>query len=481
MMNEATKRISLRDVFFILFYKIHVFWGTFILIMVLVLGYTFLSRPIYEASGSVLLKPFFDSGQRLHTQERFDVLPVSQQDINTEINIMTSDALLRQVVEQLPRDQSDPNRVDKGAGRSPEAVDEAVLHLRETVEIKPVPLSSIINVSLKGQDPARITQVVNTFLNLYIDRHINVHRPGGGVDFYTQQSEGAHKMLEDAENALMTFQKDLSIIKIEEQRLHNVALIRVLRENVSLLKGEIRRTETILKKLQPFIKAGDVALSAIPLEVRTHEALVDLQKALIPLLVEKERIALMYPANSVEFVNAQNQVKRIEAEIRVQQRQVLIGIELDLVAMVNRMNTLEEEIRTIEKESALLTLHETELNRLQREVEQNKKNYQLYMDIREDAIIQAQRESSRVANVTVTSWASEPSLPVFPKKLLMLALAFVAGLLCGLSSAFAAYFLDHSIKRPEEMQRWFKIPVFASIPEIGHPARPPGRDGKLGW
>lgn len=468
------ERTSLRDVFFILCYKSHVLIGTFIVIAAVVIGYAFLTKPIYKADGSVLLKPFFDSSQRLHTQERFDVLPVSEQDINSEINIMRSDALLRQVVETLLPDDTvsgyfAPAWFSKGTSDSPPAMENAILLLRSQIEIKPVPISSIINVSLKGEDAKQISKIINTFLNAYIDYHINVHRPGGGVDFYSQQTETAKETLREAEEALRAFNKKEAVIEIPEQKINNVVLIRTLRQEVSLLKAQISQSETVLEKLRPFFEDGK-SIDAIPEELRAHEILIDLQKALIPLLVEKERVALMYPVDSVEYTDAQNQIHRIERQIRELRTQVLKGIALDMEALNHRKKTLETEIDKIEQQSIRLTDNEVQFNRLTWEVEQRRRNYQLYRDIREDAIIQAQRERSRVANVSVTDWAIESSIPVYPKKYLMTVMALLAGIFAGIGGAFAAFFLDHSIKRSEEMEKLFDIPVLADLGELDGPA-----------
>ncbi|BBO87707.1 GumC family protein [Desulfosarcina ovata] len=462
-------RTSLRDVFFILFYKAKVFVSTVIVIAAVVIVYSLFTTPLYKASGSVLLKPLFDSSQRLHTQERFDVLPVSEQDINSEINIMRSDALLRQVVETLDLHKKTSTGVaalfSKHSEDSSKTLENAVLRLRKAIEIKPVPISSIINVSLKGDDSKQITKIINTFLNAYIDYHINVHRPGGGVDFYSQQTENAKQMLRQAEEALKDFEKKESVIDIPEQKINNVTLMRALSQEASLLKAQISQTETILDKLRPFLKHGK-PLDAIPEELRTHEILVDLQKALIPLLVEKERIALMYPVGSVEYTDAQNQVNRIEKQIRVLRTQVLNGVALDLEALNRRKTTIEVEMSNVERQSTRLTLNEIQLNRLKWEVEQRQRNYQLYLDIREDAIIQAQRERSRVANVSVTDWAIESSIPIYPKKVFMTLMALIAGIFAGIGGAFAAFFLDHSIKRPEDIEKAFQLPVLGDLGEL---------------
>ncbi len=461
-------RVSLRDVLFIVFSKLHVLVGTFAVIVVLVIGHSFLATPLYQVNGSVLLKPLLDSRQQLHTLERFEVLPVSQQDINSEIRIMTSDTLLRQVVEQLNlQAEYQPaffHRLMIKAGITGKAhpVEEAVRNLREKLEIEPVTMSNIIEVRLRGENPERITEIVNTFLDRYIDRHIEVHRTGGGVDFYNRQTETARTKLLEAEDALKAFQKEGSIIQIEAQRTQNVRYLRTLRENLSEVTTKVMEVDIKIQSMETTLKTGG-DIQAMIQELRSYEVMVDLEKALTPILVEKERIALLYPESSVEYQDAQRQVDKVVERIKSEKKKLLDGMILDRAALANHKEVLEDEIQKIEVSSVALSLKEVELNRLLREVEQNKKNYQLYTDKTEEARIEAQRDLSRVANISVNNLAAIPMTPVYPKKLLMAGLALLAGLLAGIGCAFAAYYLDHTVKRPEDIMRWFNLPVFAAI------------------
>ncbi|MFZ5569586.1 MAG: GumC family protein [Thermodesulfobacteriota bacterium] len=464
-------RVSLRDVLFIVFSKLRVLVGTFAVIVALVVGHSFLATPQYQVKGSVLLKPLLDSRQQLHTLERFEVLPVSQQDINSEIQIMTSDTLLRLVVEQLNlQAEYQPSAFHKamirlGIAGQVHPTEAAVLYLREKLEIEPVTMSNIIEVRLKGKDPARITEIVNTFLDRYIDRHIEVHRTGGGVDFYSRQTETARMKLLEAENKLKEFQKSGAIIQIEAQRTQNVRYLRTLQENESETAAKIAATEVKIRNMEKAIQqTGE--LQAVTEEARMYEVMVDLEKALTPILVEKERIAILYPETSVEYQDAQRQVDKVVHRIRNEQKKLLDGMQLELTALLNQKQLLETEIQQIAADSVTLSLKEVELNQLLREVDQNKKNYLLYTDKTEEARIEAQRDLSRVANISVNNFAVAPSTPVYPRKLLMAGLSILAGLLAGIGCAFAAYYLDHTVKRPEDILRWFNIPVFAAIEDI---------------
>lgn len=466
-------RVSLRDVLFIVFFKLRVLVGTFAVIVLLVTAHCFLATPQYEVNGSVLLKPLLDSRQQLHTLERFEVLPVSQQDINSEIRIMTADTFLRSVVEELNlQDEYRPSFISKLLSRTgitapAHPVEAAVRNLREKLEIEPVTMSNIIEVKMKGKDPVRIAEIVNTFLERYIDRHIAVHRTGGGVDFYNRQTETARLKLREAEKRLRAFQEDAAIIRIDAQQAETVRYLRTLREREILIAEQAAEAEAKVGNMEKALRDGG-DLAVITEEMRMHEVLVDLEKALTPLLTERARIAVLYPVSSVEYQDADAQVQRLAARIRGEQQKLLAGLRLDLTALLNQKRVLENEIRRVEDAAVDLTVKEVELNRLLREVEQNKKNYLLYTDKTEEARIDAQRDLSRVANISVNNFAVAPETPVYPRKLLMIGLSVIAGLLAGIGCAFAAYYLDHTVKRPEDVIRWFDIPVFAAIEDIPH-------------
>ena len=98
-----------------------------------------------------------------------------------------------------------------------------------------------------------------------------------------------------------------------------------------------------------------------------------------------------------------------------------------------------------------------------RELKQQEKNYLLYLDKTEEARIEEKQDTFRAANVIVSSWGQVPSVPVFPKKLLMSFLSLVIGFLVGIAGAFTAYYLDHTVKTPEDISRTCRSQVLTFI------------------
>jgi uncharacterized protein involved in exopolysaccharide biosynthesis len=479
--TQQHTRVSPRDILFIIFSKLHVLIGTFLTIVVITVGLSFMIDPVYEVSGTVLVKPFVDPSLQLQlAPTSLNNFPLSREDINSEIKIMNSEELLRQIVKNLGI--SHPPAPEKLMSKfmcglflkvrnllvrlrlsvQPDPVDAAILKLKKRLEVEPITMSNMFRVSLKGNDPANITKIVNTLLEGYIDRHIEVYKAKSGVNFFSRQAELYSERLLNSEKALRDFQKKWSIIEIKGQRAENMELLKLIRNNLALVRGEIAEKKTKLSKVNESMqRIGEI--TAMVEELRGDSMLVEITRALLPLLVEKERIAQLYTESSIEYQDIHRQVEEVKRTIKKEQKRIMDGIQVDLSSLISQEKALSSDIEALTYESRSLTEREIELERLTREVEQNKKNYLFYRDKTEAARIGEQKDSSRVANVAVSSWAHKPSVPVFPRKTLIGLVSIIVGFISGIGCTFAAYYLDHSVKKPEDIVQHCEIPVLSDL------------------
>jgi uncharacterized protein involved in exopolysaccharide biosynthesis len=479
--TQQPERVSLRDILFIIFSKLHVLIGTFLIIVVVTVGLCFMVDPVYEVSATVLVKPFVDPDLQLQlTPTSLNNFPVSREDINSEIKIMNSEELLRQIVKNLGI--SRPSVPEKLLSRlmsklflnvrnllvrlrlsvQPDPVDAAVLKLKNKLDIEPITMSNMFRVSLKGNDPSNITKIVNALLEDYIDRHIKVYKAESGVDFFSKQAGLYSERLMNSENALEDFQKKWLIIEIQGQRAENMELLKLMRNNLSLVRGKIAEKKTKLSQLTESMQhIGEI--TAMAEELRGDSMLVEITRALLPLLVEKERLAQLYTKSSIEYQDIHRQVEEMKQAIIKEQKRIIKGIQIDLASLISQEKSLSSDIQALTIESRSLTEREIGSDRLTREVEQNKKNYLFYQDKTEAARISEQKDASRVANVAVASWAYEPSVPVFPRKTLIGLVSIIVGFISGIGCAFAAYYMDHTVKRPEDILLNCKVPVLSDL------------------
>lgn len=475
-------RASLRDALFVIFSKKHVFKWIFIIIFVLVNAAAWFSDPVFKVSASVLVLPTVEASLQADAPRgSLQSNPVTPQMINSEVNIMLSDELLREVVKKLELTAWEPQNVwlrivwnlqkslktvlaAIGLSHPADPLDLIVIELRKRLDIKPVTMSNMIEVSLKGKNPEEITNIVNTLVDLYISRHIEVYQFKGGISFFGEQTDLYKKNLEEAEKALKDFQMKWCIISIDEQRVGNLDVLAKLREQVSTAEGRITELKTRLDLSQKDIQAMTKANTENP-------TLIEMSKSILPLIVERERIRALYPIKSPEYRDINNQVLRLHWRFKKELGRIMAGGMIDLQAAIAQKAALEMAIMEIEEESIFLTEKEVELNRLKRELAKAEKSYLLYSDKTEEARIERQKDKLRVSNVTVADKAHTPSVPIFPQKGLMGLLSIIMGAIMGSAGAFLAYYLDHTVKQPHDLPRNAQTPVLSAVALVDNPSK----------
>lgn len=262
--QEKVKKISLRDVLFIICSKLHVFIGIFACIVITTMLLAFLLPPVYLVTGNILVKPLLEPHLKLLAPVPTNVraFPVRPQDINSEVNILKSPELLRQVVRQLSLDKPNPpatwtEQLADGLSRSlrkllvtcglsvqvsPE--DQAIQYLQKKLDIRPITLSNMIEISLKGPYPEKITKTLNTLLEGYIDFHIQVFQARGAREFFAKQADFFYQNLKAAEEALGKFKKRHGVIEITAQNVSNIELLKALRENQAMVQAKLKEAHT---------------------------------------------------------------------------------------------------------------------------------------------------------------------------------------------------------------------------------------------
>jgi capsular exopolysaccharide synthesis family protein len=479
--QERVRRISFRDLLTIFFFKLHVFLGILITIIVVTMGVAFLTDPIYQVTGNILVKPVVEQNVKLMAPPATNLSPqpVRVQDITSEVSILESPQLLNMVVKELnltkeekPKsllsraalyllDQGDKLMVTLGLSVQPSPEDQAMLALKKKMDIKPIALSNVIEVSLTGKSPEQITTIVNTLMKDYVEYHVSLYRAKGAREFYAAQAQLFAKSLKQAEDDLERFKKEWAIIEISAQNDANIELLRMLRQNLAVVQANIgdRRTKIGVQQ-RNLAKTGEVG--AITKDMQTG-ILEELIREMGPLLIDRERVAALYQQSSLKYQALNRQVEELKKGYTKQLKDIVQGNALDVNGLNSYASVLGKHISEVEKQSLLLSEKQVEFERLERELKQQEKNYLLYLNKTEEARIDEQQDTSRASNVIVTSWAKVPSVPMFPKKLLMAFLSLVIGSFVGLAGAFTAYYMDHTVKTPEDINRTCRSQVLTFI------------------
>jgi len=469
------------------------FWKTqavivFVVIVGLVMAFSFLISAKYESSAKILVLQRSNEGIIVSANLQEPRLsPVSPEDVNTEMELLTSNEVIKQTVASFGGGGAMGLRVDesewydkildnlKGAIQnillflklkerlSP--FDSSVQLLKDSLTVEPVIRSNIILITLRAESPKAAQVVLNRLLHVYIKHHNDVFSKREGLSFYQDQEKEYLMKLELAEAKLKAFQDKWNIVELESENQANIKLLSDLTKDLKGLEIAYDAAKIKVELLRKAISKTDKSF-LVTEEMRIIPAIVELEKGLVPLLIKRSELNEIYTTSSREYQNINSQIEVLRQEIRNEVIKAVKTEELEIQALLNKMESLQSRISELRETAKKLSQNQIHINAMKREIELARKNYMLYAERTQDERIHQERISRDLANVSIANNATFPFAPVFPKRLLMLLASVMVGLFAALTIPFFLEYLDHRIKTPQEAENLLALPVICAIPEM---------------
>ncbi|OGL44890.1 MAG: hypothetical protein A2W05_06445 [Candidatus Schekmanbacteria bacterium RBG_16_38_10] len=461
--------------------------------------FSYVYTPTYRSTAKILLLPKTSEGSVLSTGGREDARPVSQssvsiEDINSEIELLTSDEVFRNTVASFVKKEpgiavsGDMGLKSKRTSWSDKMMDYIKYALNETLiflklktrmtlfdsyvallgdslEIEPVAASNIILVNLEAEVPKATQVVLDKLLDVYIAHHNEAYTKTEGVQFFEDQSATYRERLAVAETDLKKLQKRWDIIDLARQKDTNITLLSELSHKLIDVKTSYDVLKNRIEELREFVKqnAKDVVITS---DMRNIPAIVELEKSIVPLLVKRAEIMNNFMPSSKEYSNIESQISILRDEVKKEIDNAMKAEELEFKILHVKMGSLQNKIRQLQEETNTLNQVEKQHHDMDREIELLNKNYKLYAAKTEDARIHRQSLKLDLANVSIANKATLPLKPFFPNRVLMLILSVFVGIFAALGTPFILEFLDHAIKIPDDVVEFLSLSVVCNLPEV---------------
>jgi polysaccharide biosynthesis protein PslE len=496
------KVFSLRDLAHVLFKrKKQILWFFFAIVGAVVVV-TLKSTPIYEARSHILVKigrenVYVPTVASSASQNMIVSLDREEQ-INSEIEILNSPALIEKVAETVGPVVVYPDLKENSSWlkeslsrlslghrkRKLSILEEAVARLKGDLSIAAVKKSNVIEVRLRSESPEIAALVLNEFVRLYTSQHVDVYKTPQSYNFFQEQSEMLRRKLKGAEDRLEAFKKENKVTLLDEER-------RLLLSQDSALKHDMNSTLSQVAETESRIEQIRRQLAATPQTVHTGEeveripaVIGTLQARLMDLEVKEKELLTKYTEQSRLVENVREEMKIVRAKLAEQEsRQYgrsVSGLNTTYQRLEEDLYRSQAELKALKAKEETQALHLAEyrvrlekLNRvahelstLEREVDVEQQNYKLYLIRLEEARISDAMDIEKIANVKQLDPARPPLKPVSPKVVLNLAIGLFLGVLGSLGAAFLMENLDDRIEKSEDAEKLLQLPVLASIPEL---------------
>jgi uncharacterized protein involved in exopolysaccharide biosynthesis len=408
--------------------------------------------------------------------------PVTEEELNSEIELLQSRDVLRQVVLACGlNSRKSLSEYVLGPATPEVRIEKATDRLSSALDIAAGKKSDLIEVSYTSDSAQLSAHVLQALGDAYIQKHSAVHTPPGQAQFFDKETARYKSNLADAEEQLKQFSseqngvaptvaRDLFLQKLTEFHLS-------LQQTRALLASTEERIKTLQKqagitpeRLTTEMKSEDDAQvlqglknTLMTLELKRTELLTKYQPS-YPLVAEADKeitdtkasiAAEEAKPNKSETTDRNPTYAWVDAEL-AKAKADYAGLKAQEAAMQAIVEKYETQARDLEQKGLI----EQDLVRNYKAEEEN---YLLYLRKREEARMTDALDSTRIVNVAVAETPIAPSLPAHSVPFFLLVGTLIAGTV-SVGAVFIQEYLDPSFRTPTEVAEELNIPVLAAVP-----------------
>ena len=445
---QNQEEINLYEYIAVLLRRRKIFLWGFLTVFILAILYTFLMKPVYEASSMLHVKDEKSKAGILGELSLSTTNPV-----NTEIEILKSRTNAENVVKRL--------HLNWGISKKSEGLTFSLLEFKSDAE------EPKYKIELTGAETYKVTD----------DDGKTVGEGKSGV---LMQKEGFRLLLDNIKGEVgNSFRVELLSADQIVQKLREEIKASEAGRLTSIIKVSYQNTDPVLARdvvntlVQSYLeqsvgfKSEEAGRAVGFVEEQLDALRGELDKAEKNLQTYKSASGVMMLDSEAEALIQQiAQKEKASAELEVQKRALLTEYT-DAHPAVRNINRQQEAIRkqlaSYEAHIKTMPQAERDLAKLTRISKVNADIYTFLLQKHEEARI---AQASTLSNINIVDPAITPEKPVKPKKKQYLLLGLLLALGLGIGLAFLQEYLDDTIKSADEAKRVMGFPLLAIIPHI---------------
>lgn len=426
---------------------------------------SFLITPVYTASALVLVDP--TQKNLLSSDDSSSYNSADSFRIDSEVEIIASDSVLLRVLNR-PEVLGDQdvgvsmsltsrlltllNLASPEPPDAREAVGQAMVRLRNAIDVQRRGLTYVISISATSADPARAASLANAVAETYIEQQLasKVSSALASRDLLQARMIDAQQDVTDSEIAFDAFlDENMSRLAGAPNAANAISGLRAEIDRVQASRGA---AATTMANIAASLAQNDWDSLTAAIDTAAAAELGSQRSALL------ERIGR---AETVEAAPLRQQLQTIEDRLRElaedSQRRLLGAVADGEMTESNLRQTLRGTIVTNVTAPDLLT----KIYSLQQKAELAIRQYDTLLARLQEVEAQA---ALQVPDSRIVSPALEPLDPSFPRKSLILALAGLSGLAFAMGLAFVYENYIGGFTSEEQAEQVLRLPVSTAIP-----------------
>lgn len=316
---------------------------------------------------------------------------------------------------------------------------------------------NILALTFRDNVPKRAEDILSALSKAYIYRNIDIKEESARqrLRFIDEQLLSINASLEKSSTHIKDYKTDHIILDLNDKAHVSTAKIDQLETKLS----DLDMQESVLKNLLNYLNQNK-EISGIDVGAS------DIATSPILSLIEKIQAAnTTYSSLSIEYTEQHPSVIQVKKQIAFLKSSLRGTIESSLRGIDQRKATLQEIIKSNKRVLEDMPAQEQQLTELTRSFMVNTKVFEYLLEKRIETAI---AKSSTVAGAHVIDGAlTNVEQPVEPKRVLLIIIGFILGLILGIGQALIRNFISNTVHNIRDITKRTNLPLYAVLPVIG--------------
>lgn len=323
--------------------------------------------------------------------------------------------------------------------------------------------TSLIDIRYSHTDPQVAAKVVNTIADTYVysnlEKKIETNSSTG--TFLQKRIAELQQQIRTDEERLVNYARNNQIISLDPTQ--NTVVERLAGLNRQLLEAENER-----KTAEAAFKAASVPGAAEALAEGDAKQVSDLDSKLNDLRQKRAQLMVEATEEAPEVREVDQQISELNKQLKELRNRKSTTLLATLETRYKQAQGREQALRASfdQQRAETLTQNEAAINYriIQQEIETNKTLLNsLLQGAKENDVVIAGKPN----NISVVDYGLAPDAPVGPNRTRTVFTAFFLAIGLGVGFALFLEYLDDSVHSTEEVERGLHLPALAVIPAVG--------------
>jgi uncharacterized protein involved in exopolysaccharide biosynthesis len=331
-------------------------------------------------------------------------------------------------------------------------------------------------VGYDDSDPAMAYSMVKEVSQAYLDvfAEIAKERTEYSYDFFKDQVQSLHAVMREKADRLTAYEKEnalalVDILNLEGNKANAETGTKTLLNGSLAKRQNLREEHAALVKTMADLQAG-MDGEAGPAILADMEGT---GRTITAYRYKVAQLRMQILEMETQFTPQYEPLKRLKQELA--SNMDLLRSEIDLYIEGKRIQAEGIGSMIGELDASIAALEDSlrSTAQLRSTYAFLKNDYELAREAYAEA--SSKLEQARQANslsrpeliVTLVDPPIEPTRAYKPNRIGLAAMGLFLGLFLGLAAAFTLDYFDHTIKTPEDVERWCDVPLLGSLPQSG--------------